>query len=151
MKPAACIHYSRSAYFLKKVINSGFQPEIFKGWGHQAVRYITDQLDRIIYDLLGIVDALQLRADILVYEILIKIKPGCSQQRPGIVVKVGRNSLALFFLPSDRGIQQYFLLFLFHLLELYLVADHPPLVKNDKNNQPYCKCQHTHSAKEQGT
>jgi len=62
---------------------------------------IPDQLDGIIYDLLGIINTLQLSSDVLVYQVIIQVKAGCSQKGTSIVMKISRNMLPFFLLPPD--------------------------------------------------
>ncbi len=104
VKTGAGIHAAGTADFLEKVIYGRFQPEILQGRRHQAVRDIPDQLDGIVDDLFGIVDALELGLFVQVHKILIQVKAGGGQQRAGIVVQVGCNALAFFFLQADGGI-----------------------------------------------
>ena len=149
VKPGAGIHASGTADLLEEVIYRGFQTEILQGWGHQAVGDIPDQLDGIVDDLLGIVDALELGLFVQVYEILVEVEPGRGEQGAGIVVQVGSDALAFFFLQPDGSVQQGLLLVLFHALELLLVADHFALVEADEYNQSDRKGQHTDGAEKQ--
>jgi len=112
------------------------------------MRDISDQLDGIIDDLLGVVDTLQLGGLIQVDQVLVKIKPGSSQQGAGIVVQIGCDALSFLFLEPDGGIQQELLLVLFHALQPHLIPDDFSLMKNDKDDQPYGKRQHSYGAKE---
>ncbi len=73
MKTGAGIHAPRTADLLKEIVHGRFQPKILEGRGHQAVRDITDQLDRIIDDRFGIVDALQLGCFVQVDQVLIQV------------------------------------------------------------------------------
>lgn len=149
METAAGVHAAGPADLLEKVVDSRFKPEILERGGHKAMGDITDQLDRIVDDLLGIVDALQLGGLVEVHQIFVQVQAGGGQQGAGIVVEVGCNTLPLLFLEPDGGVQQHFLLFLLHPLELHLVADHLPLMEDDENDQPDCQGQHSHGAEEQ--
>ncbi len=60
MKPGAGVHASRAADLLEKIIDSRLKAKVLERRRHQAMGYITYQLDRIINNGLGIVDALQL-------------------------------------------------------------------------------------------
>lgn len=73
MEPGAGIHAAGTADLLEQVIDGGFQPEILQGRRHQAVRDIADELDRIVDDLLGVVDALQLRGLVEIDQILVQV------------------------------------------------------------------------------
>jgi len=110
---------------------------------------IPDQLDGIVYDLLGIINALQLGRNILVNQVVIQVQARRSQQRAGIIMKVSRNALPFFFLPPDGGIEENLLLFLFQSLQLLLVLDDPLLVKHNEYHQPNGKYQHPQGAEEQ--
>src|SRR2546423_3231974 len=59
VEAATGIHPSRAANLLEEVVYCGFQAEILKGWRHQAMRDITDKLDRIVNDLFCIIYALE--------------------------------------------------------------------------------------------
>lgn len=113
------------------------------------MRDVPDQLDGIVNDLLGVIDALQLGIDILVYEVFVEVEAGGGQEGPGVIVKVCGYALAFFFLPADGGVQQDLLLFIFHFLELHLVFDNPSLVENDKHDQADSKYQHANGSEEQ--
>ena len=63
------------------------------------------ELDGIINDLAGLEDGLQLGSFILVDQVFIQVEAGCGKERAGIIVEVGCQSLALFFLKFDRGIE----------------------------------------------
>lgn len=120
---------------LEKVVDGGFQPEILQGGWHQAMGDVPDELDGIVDDLFGVVNALQLGADILLEEVLVQVETRRGQQGPGIIVEIGRNALPLLLLPADGCIQQDLLLLLFHLLELQLIPEDLPLVENNEYNQ----------------
>ena len=60
MKTATGIDAAGAADLLEEIVDGRFQPEILKGGRHQAMGDIADQLDGIVYDLLGIINALQL-------------------------------------------------------------------------------------------
>ncbi len=79
VKATAGVHATRTADLLKEVINSRFKPKVFKGGWHQAVGDITDQLYRIVNDLFGIVNALQLGGLVEVDQVFVQVKPGGSQ------------------------------------------------------------------------
>ena len=149
MKTATGVHAARTADLLEEVVDGRFQSEIFQRRRHEAMRDIADQLDGIIDDLFGIVDTLQLRGLVEVHQVFVEVQAGGGQQGACIVVEIGSDALAFFFLEADRGIQQHFLLFLFQPLQLHLVAYHFPLVKDDKHDKADSQCQHTHGAKEQ--
>jgi hypothetical protein len=127
---------------LEKVIDCRLQTKVLEGRGHQAVRDVPDQLDGIIYNLLGIVDALQLGRDILVNQVVIQVKTGCSQQWAGVIMKISCNALPFFFLPPDGCIEENLLLLLFKSLKLLLVLDDLSLVKYNEYHQAYGKHQH---------
>ena len=110
------------------------------------MRDIAYQLDGVVDDLFGIVDTLQLGGLVEVDQVLIQVKPGGGEQGTGVVVQVGGNALALFFLQTDRSIEQELLLVLFHALEAHLIPDHLPLVEDDKYNEPDGKREHTYGA-----
>ncbi len=103
---------------------------------------IPDQLDGIVDDLFGVVDALELGIDILVNEVFVQVQSGGGEERTGIIVQVGGDALPFFFLPAYGGVEEDLLLFVFHLLELELVADDPALVEYDKYNQADSEYQH---------
>ena len=104
---------------------------------------IADELDGIIKNLPCLEDGLELGSLVLVHQVLVQVKAGGGQQGAGIIVQVGRQALAFFLLQTDRGVQQDLLLFLFHMLELRLVADHLALVENDKEDQTDSQYKHT--------
>lgn len=147
MEAGAGVHAARAADLLEEVIDGGFQPKVLEGGGHKAMRDIADELDGIVDDLLGIVNALQLGGLVQVDQVLIEVKSGGGEQGAGVIVEVGGNTLAFFFLQADGGIQQQFLLVLFHALQAQLVAYHLALVKNNENDEPDGKCKHTDGAK----
>lgn len=113
------------------------------------MRDIADELDGIVNDLLGIVDALQLGGFIEVNEVFVEVQAGRGQQGAGIIVEVGGYALAFFFLQADRSVEQHFLLFLFQSLQLHLVLDHLPLVEDDENNKPNGQCEHPYRTEEE--
>jgi hypothetical protein len=108
---------------------------------------IADQLDGIVDNLFGIVNTLQLGSLVEVDQVFVQIEPGGRQERACVVMEVGRDALAFFFLQADTGIQEQFLLVLFHPLQFHLVPDDLTLVKDDKNDKPDRKRQHPYSAK----
>ena len=117
VEAGAGVHTAGAADLLEKVIHGGFKSKILECGGHQGVADIPDELDRIVDDLLGVIDALQLGSFIEIDEILIQVKPGSGKERAGIIMKVGGDPLAFFFLEPDAGIKQQFLLVLLHSLE----------------------------------
>ena len=147
VETGAGIHAAGAADLLEQVIDRRFQPEVFEGGGHQAMGNVSDELDGIVDDLLGIVDALQLGCLVQVDQVLIEVEPGGGQQGAGVIVEVGCDPLAFFFLEADRGIQEQFLLVMLHSLQLELVTDDFTLMKNNKNDQPDGQGQHTNGAK----
>ena len=149
VKTRAGIHAAGSADFLEQVVDGGLETEILQRRRHQAMRDIADQLDGIVDDLLGIVNALELRLFVQVDEVLVQVQACRGEERTGIVVQVSRNALAFFFLKADGCVEQGFLLVLFHTLELLLVADNFTLVEADKYDQPDRKSQHTDGAEKQ--
>jgi len=149
METGTGVHAAGAADLLEKVIYCRFQSKILQGRGHQAMGDIADQLDSIVDDLLGIIDALQLGGLIEIDEILIQVQPGRSQEGTGVIMQIRGDPLPFLFLQPDRGIEEEFLLILLHLLELQLIPDNLPLVKDDKDDQPDGKCQHADSAKKQ--
>lgn len=146
MEPRTGIHAARTADLLEKIVDRRFQAKIFEGRGHQAVGDIPDQLDSIVDNLFGIVDALKLGSLVKVHEILVQIKPRRGEQRARIVMQIGGDPLALLLLQTDRGIQQQLLLILFHPLQSLLIADDLTLMENDENDQPYGQRQHPNGA-----
>lgn len=108
---------------------------------------VADELDGIVDDLFGVVDALQLGGLVEVDEVLIEVKPGGGQEGACVVMEIGGDPLAFFFLEPDAGVKEELLLVLFHALEPQLVADNPTLVEDYKDNQPDSKGQHPDSAK----
>ncbi len=73
MKPATAVNASCAINFLDQIRHGTFQPEVFQGRRYQAVRNISDELNSIIHNLLGIIDRLQLRGLVLVNQIFIKV------------------------------------------------------------------------------
>ena len=147
MEAGAGVHATGAADLLEEVVDGGFQPEVLEGGGHKTMRDIANELDGVVDDLLGIVNALQLGGLVQIDQVLIEIESGGGEQGAGVIVEVGGNTLAFFFLQADRGIQQQFLLILLHALEAQLVAYHLTLVKNNENDEPDGKCEHTNGAK----
>lgn len=113
MKPTAGIHTAGAADLLEKVIHRTFQPKILEGGGHEAVRDVPDQLNGIVDDLFGVIDALELGRFVEVNQVFVQVQAGSCQQGTGIVMEVGGNPLAFLFLQADGGIQQHLLLVLF--------------------------------------
>jgi len=109
---------------------------------------VADQLDGIVDDLFCIVDALELRRLVEVDQVFIKVKPGGGKEGPGIVVQVCGDPLAFLFLEANAGVEEQFLLVLLHPLQTHLVANDFPLVKDNEDNEPDSKRQHSDSAKE---
>lgn len=135
VEAAAGVHGAGSADFLEEVVDSRFQTEILQGRRHQAVGDVPYQLDGIVDDLFGVVDALELGAHVLLEEVLVEVEPGCGQERSGIIVQVGCDALAFLLLPADGGVQENLLLLLLQFLELHLVPYDPSLVEDDKDHQ----------------
>lgn len=148
VKAAAGVDAARAAYFLEQVVDSRFETEVFEGRRHQAVRDIADELDGIVDDLLGVVDALQLGGLVEVDQVFVEIEPCRGEQGPCIVVQVGREALAFLFLEADRGVEEHALLFLLHSLEGLLVADDLALVENNEYDEPYGQREHTDGSEE---
>ena len=73
VKAGAGVHTAGAADLLEKVIHGGFKPKILERGGHQRVADIPDQLDRIVDDLLGVIDALQLGGLIEIDQVLIQV------------------------------------------------------------------------------
>ena len=134
MKARAGVHAARSTDLLEQVIYGRFEPKVFERRRHQGMADIADELDSIVDDLLGVVDALQLGGLIEIDEVLIEVQPGCSQEGACIVVEIGGDPLAFLFLQADAGVEEEFLLVLFHALEPQLIADDLSLVKDDEDN-----------------
>lgn len=65
---------------------------------------IPDQLDGIIDDLLGVVDALELGIDVLVHQVFVQVEAGGGEERTGIVVQVCCDALSFLFLPAYGGV-----------------------------------------------
>ena len=80
VKPGAGIHAAGAADLLEQVVHGRFQPEILEGGGHQAVGDVPDQLDGIVDDLFGIVDALELGLFVEVHKIFIEVEAGRGEQ-----------------------------------------------------------------------
>lgn len=104
---------------------------------------VADQLYGIIDDLAGLEDGLELGGLVLVYEILVEIKPCGGEEWTGVIVQVGGESLPFFFLQFDAGIEHHFLLFDFHLLHLLLKFLHFSLMEDDEHYKP--DGEHKHS------
>jgi len=149
VKAGAGVHAARAADLLKEVIDGGLQPKVFEGWGHEAVGDVSDQLYGIVDDLFGVVNALQLGGLVEVDEVLVEVQTGGSEKGAGVIVEVGGDALAFFFLEADGGVQQQFLLVLFHALEPQLVPDDLSLVKDDENDKPDSERQHADSAEKE--
>ena len=149
MEPGTRIHAPGAADLLEQVVYRRFQTKILQGRGHQAVRNISDQLDGIIDDLLGIINTLQLSGLIEIHQVLVQIQTRRRQQRTGIIVEIRRNPLPFFLLQAYGGIQKQLLLILFHLLQFHLVTNDLALVKDDENDKPYGERQHSYGAKKQ--
>ena len=149
VEAGAGVHAAGAADLLEEVIDGRFQPEIFQGGRHEAMGDIADQLDGIVDNLLGIVDALELGGFIQVDQVLIEVEAGGSQKGACIVVEVGCNTLAFFFLEPDGGVQEKFLLVIFHFLQAHLVADDLALVEDDKDNEPDGEGKHTDGPEKQ--
>ena len=110
---------------------------------------VADQLNGIVDDLLGIVNALQLRGLVEIDQVFIEVEPCRGEQGTGIVVKVGGYALPFLFLETDGRIQQCFLLFILKPLQLHLVADDLALVEDDEYNHSNSQDQHTDGAEKQ--
>lgn len=149
VEPAAGVDGAGAGYFLEEVIYGGFQTKVLQGRRHQAMGDIPDELDGIVNDLLGVIDALQLGIDILVYEVFVEVEAGGGEEGAGVIVEVSGDALAFFFLPADRCVKEDLLLFLLHFLELHLVFDDPALVENDKYDQADSEYQHADRSEEQ--
>ena len=103
---------------------------------------VPDQLDGIVDNLFGVINALELRIDVLVHQVFVEVEPCGGEEWAGVIVKIGCNALSFFFLPAYGCIQKDLLLLVFHFLELHLVADNPALVEYDKYNQADSEYQH---------
>ena len=110
---------------------------------------IADKLDGLVNDLAGLENGLELGGLILVHQVLIQVEAGRCQKRTGIIVQVSREALPFFFLQFDRGVQQYLLLLLFHLLYFFMEAEDPALVHDEEYNKATYQHDHAHGAKEQ--
>ena len=64
-------------------------------------------------------------------------------------MEVSGDPLAFFLLQPDTGVEEQLLLVLFDPLQLQLIANDLPLVKDNKNDQPDGKRQHADSAKKE--
>ena len=104
---------------------------------------VADELNRIIQYLAGLKDRLELGSLVLVYQVLVQIKAGSGQQRAGIIMKIGCQTLAIFLLQPDGGIQQNLLLFLLHILQAKLVPYNFPLVEDNEEDQADSKGKHS--------
>ena len=65
------------------------------------MRDVTDQLNGIVDNLFGVVDALKLGCFVEVDKVFIQVESGSSEKRTGIVVKISGDSLSFFFLEPD--------------------------------------------------
>jgi hypothetical protein len=101
VKAGAGIDGAGTANLLEKIVNSRFQAKVFKGWRHQAVGDISNELDGIVDDLFGVIDGLQLGIHILVDQVFIEVEAGCGEEGTCVVVKVCGYTLPFFFLPAD--------------------------------------------------
>lgn len=149
MEPGAGVHAAGAADFLKQVVYRGFQPEVFEGRGHEGVTDIAYQLDRVVNDLFGVINALKLGGFVEVDEVFIQVQAGGGKEGAGVVVEVGSDALAFLFLEPDAGVEKKFLLVLLHALELMLVADNLALVEYNEDDQPDGKGKHPNRAEEQ--
>ena len=149
VEAAAGVHAAGAADFLEEVVYGAFQAEIFERRRHQAVRDIADKLDGIVDNLFGVVDALQLAGFVEVHQVFVQVEAGGSQEGAGVVVQVGCDAGAFFFLEADGCVQEHLLLVLFHSLELELVAYDFPLVKHDKNDESDREHEHAYCAEEE--
>lgn len=70
------------------------------------MRDIPNELDGIVDDLLGAINALELGTFVEVHHVLIEVKPGGSEEGAGIIVQVGSDAGSFFFLEAYRGVQQ---------------------------------------------
>ena len=59
---------------------------------------VANELDGVVDDLAGLEDRLQLGALVLVHEVFVEVQAGGGQEWSGIVVEIGGESLAFFFL-----------------------------------------------------
>ena len=134
VESGAGVHAAGAADLLEQVIDCRLEPKIFEGGGHQGVADIADELDGVIDDLFGVIDALQLGGFVEVDEVLVEVKAGGGKEGAGVVVEVGGDALAFFFLKPDAGIEEKFLLVLFHPLEPQLVADDLTLVEDNEDD-----------------
>jgi len=149
VESGAGVHAAGSAYLLEQVIYGGLEAKVLERGGHQGVADVADELDGIVDDLFGVVDALQLGGLVEVDEVLVEVQPGGCEEGTRVVVEIGCDPLAFFFLEPDAGVQEQLLLVLFHALEPQLVADNLALVEDNKDNQADRKGQHPDCAKEQ--
>ena len=149
VEAGARVHAAGAADFLEQVVDGRFQSEILEGGGHEAVGDIADQLDGVVDDLFGVVDALELGCAVEIYEVVVEVEAGGGEEGAGVVVQVGGDALAFFFLEADGGVEQGFLLVLFHGLELVLVADHLALVEADEYDEADGEGEHPDGAKEE--
>ena len=148
VKTGAGVHAAGAADLLEQIIYCGFETKVLERWRHQRMADIANELDGVVDDLFGVVDALQLGGFVEVDEVFVEVQAGCGEEGAGVVVEVGGDPLAFFFLEPDAGVEEEFLLVLFHALEPQLVADDLSLVEDDEDDQPDSKRQHPDSAKE---
>src|SRR5687767_15009201 len=149
VEAATGVHAAGAGDLLEKVVHCRFQAKVFEGGGHQAVGDVADQLDGIVNNLFGVVDALQLGAFIKVYHVFVEVEPGGGKEGAGVVVQICGNTLSFLFLEADRGVEQHFLLFGFHFLQGALVADHFALVEDNKDNEADSQYQHSDGTEEE--
>ena len=73
VKTRAGIHAARATDLLKEVIYGGFETEILECRWHETVGDVAYQLDGIVDDLFGVVDALELSGLVEVDQIFIEV------------------------------------------------------------------------------
>ena len=110
---------------------------------------ITDQLNRIVDDLSGLEDRLELGSFIHIHQVFVEIKAGGSEQGTSVIMQVSGKSLSFLFLELDGSVEQDLLLFLFHVIDPVLKTKYTSLVKNDKDDQSYGQHDHAQGSEEQ--
>ncbi len=118
VKPGTGVHAPGAADLLEQIIYGRFEAKVLKRGGHQRMTDIADELDSVVDDLLGVVDALQLGGLVEVDEVFVEIQASGREEGAGIIVEISRDALAFFFLEAYAGVEEKLLLVLFHPLKL---------------------------------
>ena len=73
VEPGAGVHTAGAADLLEQIIYGRFQAKVLERGGHQRMADIADELDRVVDDLLGVVDALQLGGFVEVDKVFVEV------------------------------------------------------------------------------